>query len=134
MARWLAVLCACVAFAVAGCGDDEESPDTSAGGGQTATDQTQTPTQVREHEVALKDIKFDPAEITVKQGDLVKWTNEDDVGHDVTVKSGPKKFKSGKSGGMGKGDSFTQSFFAPGDYDYVCTVHANMKGTVKVVK
>ena len=141
MARWLAVLLGCLAFALvaAGCGDDEED----SGGGGATTEQAQTDAGTTEktdtgaakgnqHGVAMKDIQFEPAEITIKKGDTVKWTNEEDVSHDVTGESGPKKFKSGPSGGMGKGDSFSTNFTAPGTYDYVCTVHANMKGKVTV--
>ena len=139
MAKWLAILCSCLACGfVLACGSDDES-DTEAKTDEapaatqpTEEEKTDTGAGAKKTKVTMKDIKFDPAEVTIKQGEIVQWTNEDNVGHDVTGESGPKKFKSGDSGAMGKGDRYFTNFTAKGNYDYVCTVHANMKGTITV--
>jgi plastocyanin len=76
----------------------------------------------------MEGIAFNPAEITIKAGDTVTWTNEDSAGHDVTGDA----FKSGAAGGIGNGDTFEHTFDEAGTFDYVCTVHPGMEGTVKV--
>ena len=79
------------------------------------------------------DTTFEPADVTIVKGGTVEWGNVDSVGHDVTKTGGPgPDFKSGESGGMAQGDTFKQTFNTPGKVEYVCTVHANMKGTVTV--
>jgi plastocyanin len=83
--------------------------------------------------VVMEGIAFNPPDVTVNVGDTVTWSNNEDVGHDVTKESGPgADFKSGEPGAMLRGDTFTQVFDAPGKIEYVCTVHANMTGTVTV--
>jgi plastocyanin len=79
-------------------------------------------------EVSMADIAFDPAEVTVSAGDTVTWTNDDSVGHDVTADS----FSSGEPGAMASGDTFEHTFEEAGSFDYVCTVHPGMEGTVVV--
>ncbi len=71
---------------------------------------------------------FLPTSITVTVGDTVTWTNNDSVGHDVTADS----FSSGEPGGMAPGDTFEHTFEEAGSFDYVCTVHPGMEGTVTV--
>ena len=76
----------------------------------------------------MKDIKFNPATVTVKAGDKVTWTNNDTVGHDVTGDD----FDSGDPGGLQNGDTFAHTFDKAGTFDYVCTVHPGMEGSVTV--
>ncbi len=133
MKRWLALLLACLALGlvVAGCGDDDdddggdaqttEQPAEDSGGGDDAA-------AGGGGEVVMKGIKFVPPEVTVAAGDTVTWTNEDTVGHDVTGDS----FSSGDSGGLQNGDTFKFTFKKAGTFDYVCTVHPGMEGSVTV--
>ena len=116
MMRWLALLLACMALGlvVAGCGDDDDDGGGGGGGGGSS--------------VTMEGTAFNPAEITVKAGDTVTWTNEDSIGHDVTGDD----FKSGDAGGLGNGDTFEHTFDQAGTFDYVCTVHPGMEGTVTV--
>jgi plastocyanin len=141
MARWLALLLACMALALvaAGCGDDD---DDDGGGGGAAT--TEQPAGGGDDgggggddggggagggaEVSEEGIAFQPEEVTVSVGDTVTWTNNDSVGHDVTADS----FSSGDAGGMAPGDTFEHTFEEAGTFDYVCTVHPEMEGTVVV--
>jgi plastocyanin len=142
MTKWLAMLMACLALGlvVAGCGDDDE--DESGGGGADTSEPAPADDTAKEEEpaaggktveVAMKDIAFDPEEVTVNAGSKVKWTNEDTVGHDVTKTGGPgPEFSSGDPGGMQEGDTFEATLTAPGTVEYVCTVHPNMKGSIVV--
>jgi plastocyanin len=125
MKRASVMVLACLALVAAGCGDDDDD-----GGADTGAD---TPEQAAPAggggaEVTMQDIKFDPENLTVKAGDTVEWMNEDSVDHDVTADD----FKSGEPGGMASGDTFEHTFKKPGTYDYVCTVHPGMEGTVTV--
>ncbi len=76
----------------------------------------------------MEGIKFVPPEVTVAAGDTVTWTNNDTVGHDVTGDD----FSSGEAGAMGGGDTFEFTFDQAGTFDYVCTVHPGMEGSVTV--
>ena len=141
MTRWLALLLACMALALvaAGCGDDD---DDDGGGGGAATTEEPADTGGDDGggddddgggggggtEVSMADIAFDPAEVTVAVGDTVTWMNDDSVDHDVTADS----FSSGDPGGMAPGDTFDHAFEEAGTFDYVCTVHPGMEGSVTV--
>jgi plastocyanin len=133
MKRWLALLLACLALGlvVAGCGDDDDDD----GGDAQTTEQPAEESGGDDGanaggggEVVMKGIKFVPPELTVAAGDTVTWTNEDTVGHDVTGDS----FSSGDAGGLQNGDTFKFTFKKAGTFDYVCTVHPGMEGSVTV--
>jgi plastocyanin len=136
MAKRLALLFSCLALALVstGCGDDEEESDGGGGGGgQAQPEEKAGGGGGKAVAVVMSGIQFKPDAVTVSKGGKVTWTNEDTVGHDVTKRGGPgPDFKSGDSGGMAQGDTFSQTFNATGTVDYVCTVHANMKATVTV--
>jgi plastocyanin len=138
MAKSLALFCSCVALTIvpAGCGGDDEEESGGGGGGgggQAQPEQNAGGGGGGGTKVSMVQIQFKPAAVTVKKGGKVTWTNDDTVGHDVTKTGGPgPEFKSGGSGGMNQGDTFTHTFNTPGKVTYVCTVHANMQGTVTV--
>jgi plastocyanin len=133
--RSLALLLACLALALAlvACGGDD---DGGGGGGGAATQEQPAPEAEgggaggggAATEVSMKDIEFDPAEVTVDAGATVTWVNDDSVGHDVTADD----FKSGDPGAMQNGDTFEHTFEEAGTFDYVCTVHPGMEGSVTV--
>jgi plastocyanin len=134
--RLLALMVACLALGVvaAGCGgsDNNSSNDNSGGGGGGGG--TSTPAQPApaakggSGDVTMKDIKFNPAKVTIKKGQTVVWTNEDSVGHDVTSDG----FKSGDPGGIENGQTFQHKFPKKGTFNYQCSVHPGMTGEVVV--
>jgi plastocyanin len=81
------------------------------------------------HEVVIKQYMYLPMALTIEQGETVTWTNEDSVAHDVTVTAGPSSFHSPM---LAQGKSWSHTFTAPGTYSYICSVHPDMKATVKV--
>jgi plastocyanin len=76
--------------------------------------------------VSIDNFTFAPAELTVKVGTIVTWTNHDDIPHTV-VSAG--KFRSKT---MDTDDKFSFTFTAAGDYKYFCSLHPHMTGTIKV--
>ena len=75
--------------------------------------------------IAVRDFEFSPTSVDVKTGDTVTWENEGDQTH--TVK-GDGFF----SRAMNSGDTYEFTFDKKGSYDYVCTLHPQMTGTVVV--
>jgi plastocyanin len=136
MKKLLVLLIACVALTLtfAACGDDD---DDDGGGGSAATTTTeQTDTGggggggAEAASVDIPEIAFEPADITVKAGTTVTWTNSDDIPHTVTKEGGPgAEFDSGD---LDPGSTFEQTFDAPGKVGYVCTIHPGQAGTVTV--
>ena len=77
---------------------------------------------------------FEPASITVSAGTTVKWENKDTTLHTVTSGSA-EAGDSGKvfdSSYLGAGKEFEHKFDTAGTFDYYCTLHPHMKGTVVV--
>jgi amicyanin len=135
------MLMACLALGLVavGCGDDDD--DEGNGGSAQTTEQTDTTEEETTEdsggggdsaEVGMQNIQFDPSELTVAAGTTVTWTNNEDVPHDVTKESGPGEDFSSGQGNMQNGDTFEHTFEDAGTYEYVCTVHPNMTGSVTV--
>jgi plastocyanin len=70
---------------------------------------------------------FEPARVTAVAGDPVTFRNADLVTHDVRIGG---LFD---SGAIGRSGSWTQAVDAPGEYPFVCTLHAFMSGHLSVV-
>jgi plastocyanin len=75
--------------------------------------------------VPIQQYSFLPGDITVRAGTTVTWSNEDDAVHTVTAAD-----KSWDSGRLPVGGTFSQTFTEPGTYDFLCSIHPAMKGTV----
>jgi plastocyanin len=84
------------------------------------------PARAEEIKVTIDNFTFQPAELTVKVGTTVTWTNHDDIPHTV-VSAG--KFRSKT---LDTDDSFSFTFTAAGDYKYFCSLHPHMVGMIKV--
>lgn len=83
-------------------------------------------------EVALKDFRFSPADITIKAGTTVVWTNQDSTAHTVTSGTRAAPTDLFDSGDVASGDTFSFTFTTPGVYAYHCTPHQGMDGTITV--
>jgi plastocyanin len=77
--------------------------------------------------VFMKDFLFSPKTVTIDAGESVKWINKGkaEEGHTATGEG----FDSGV---LHQGESYTHKFSTVGTFDYVCTLHSSMKGTVVV--
>jgi plastocyanin len=78
------------------------------------------------NEVFIEGMAYTPSTITVTAGTTVTWTNKDGVAHTVTSAG---NFDSGSIGSNG---TWSHQFTTAGTFQYVCTFHASMNGTVKV--
>jgi plastocyanin len=77
--------------------------------------------------VVIKNFAFSPAMITVAVGTTVTWSNSDQDRHTVTASGGAFK-----SPTLNTGDTFRFTFTKAGRYEYLCTIHPFMTGTVVV--
>ena len=80
------------------------------------------------NKIEIKDFMFSPPTITVKSGETITWINRDDEPH--TIVSVGKKFQ--KSSALDTDEQFTITAGAPGAYEYFCSVHPKMTGTIVV--
>jgi len=87
-------------------------------------------TTTKQNRIEIKDFAFNPQTITVKSGEKVTWINRDEEPH--TIVSVGKQFK--KSTALDTDQEFTITVAAPGTYDYFCSVHPKMTGTIVVEK
>ncbi|RSM63610.1 copper-binding protein [Amycolatopsis sp. WAC 01376] len=79
--------------------------------------------------VEMMGYKYSPASLSVAVGDTVTWTNHDTAPHNVVITDGPEKFTSPT---LQQGQTFSHTFTKAGDYSYYCSVHPDMKASVKV--
>ncbi len=123
--RKLIVLVAIVALALLliGC-VSEQRQTVQQTGEKVMTEKVQSGESVA---VAIKGFKFIPADITVKVGTTVTWTNEDSAPHTVESSDGVLR-----SDELGKGDSWSFTFTKAGKHDYICGIHPSMHGSVTV--
>jgi plastocyanin len=80
-------------------------------------------------EVTIRDYKFIPAEVRIRAGDTVKWTNmEKRTSHSVLFPA-----ENGlESERLFPGESWQRTFTVAGGYSYRCGPHEEMKGVVNV--
>ena len=90
--------------------------------GKAATQAAANPAAVR-----IDNFNFTPLTLVIAPGTTVTWTNADDTPHTVREKDG--KFK---SAALDTDDTFSQTFTAPGEYQYFCSIHPRMVGKIVV--
>jgi plastocyanin len=86
-----------------------------------------TPDSAQGQAVSIENFAFNPDTVTITAGTTVTWTNNDTVAHTVTSTDGAFD-----SGNIAPGESFTFTFSDAGTFDYICSYHPNMQGTVTV--
>jgi plastocyanin len=95
----------------------------AAAGGRTTGAQPKPETM----EIKIDNFTFGPAELTVRAGTTITWTNRDDIPH--TVVSSDKAFKSKV---LDTDEQFSSTFSTPGTFSYFCSIHPKMTGKVVV--
>jgi plastocyanin len=79
------------------------------------------------HTVVISGVRFDPQTLTVKVGDIVIWVNHDPFPHTVTAVN--KQFDSHE---IAAERSWQYKARKAGVFDYACTLHPTMLGTLRV--
>jgi plastocyanin len=80
--------------------------------------------------IDIKNMMFTPSQITVQKGGTVTWTNNDSTAHrvvdDLSNVGGPA------SGDIQPGSSYSFKFEKTGSFQYHCSIHPSMRGTIVV--
>jgi plastocyanin len=94
------------------------------------------PAQAGKKTVTLGDNYYLPTPLTVKKGTTVvwRWPGFDAAGdvHDVKLKSGPKGVKKFHSEAAATDFSFRKKLKVAGKYKIICTLHDDMRMTIRV--
>jgi plastocyanin len=101
-----------------------------AGGGTNDKPQ-QTPAVFEGSEVtiAIRDFDYSPRDATISAGTTVTWVNSDSERHDA-VEAGDELWRTGL---IEEGESGAVTFDDKGEYDYHCSIHPYMEGTLTVI-
>jgi amicyanin len=118
-----ALVCAAIATSVAACTAPANGPAPTV----SATTSTVPAPPVAGTAVNITNFAFTPAALTVKVGDTVTWTNKDEEPH--TIVAGDGSFR---SPGLDTNAAYSYTFTKPGNFDYICSIHPFMHGTVAV--
>lgn len=127
--KHLVALPAVGALLLAGCSSSPPAaqPSVTFGAPAGSASVTAPPAAPNGNQVSIDNFAFAPATLTVKAGSTVTWTNRDEEPH--TVAAGDGSFH---SPGMGTGATYLRTFPTAGTFDYVCSIHPMMHGTVVV--
>ena len=101
------------------CSDDDPAPAASANGSAE--------TAAGGDAVIIEDFTYKPAELEVKAGTTVTFTNKDEFLHTATATD-----KSFDTGNLEQDAASELTFDEVGTFDYLCTIHNSMTGTITV--
>ncbi|MBS1238524.1 MAG: Plastocyanin, partial [Deltaproteobacteria bacterium] len=90
------------------------------------TGEWQTTSFVSDNTIQIKNFAFDPVTITVNVGSTVRWVNQDYAQHRILFSDGMD------SNALAVSQSWSRNFDQAGTFDYNCSIHPSMKGTVIV--
>jgi plastocyanin len=76
--------------------------------------------------VDIVDFGYDPETITVAVDETVTWANTGATTHTVTFTGGPD------CGNVASNAGISRTFDTAGTFEYICTIHPQMTGTVVV--
>ena len=124
----LALGAAAVLLLATACADGNDEPAATSPGPATSASSPASPTADTKT-ITMEDFAFSPANPEVRAGETITVVNKDSAAHTVTAVEGDA-FDTGSIAG-GESGTFTAPTEA-GEYDFVCTFHPNMKGTLIV--
>lgn len=93
----------------------------------TVPPSTATKSEQPDNVIHIKDFKFVPVRLKVPVGTQVVWINDDGTNHII----GDSEL-GWRVGILPPGGSGSFQFDNPGEHTYVCSIHANMRGTLVV--
>jgi plastocyanin len=77
--------------------------------------------------VLMRDLEFNPRNLTIDPGDTVRWENEDSEPHNAIGED-----DSFETPVIDQGETSEHTFQGSGKYPYFCTIHPGMDGTITV--
>lgn len=80
----------------------------------------------------IKSFDFEKANIKIKKGTKVTWTNQDSAKHNVVKEGDGTADLSSEL--LAKGETYSYTFDAVGMTEYLCEPHPYMKGKINVVE
>jgi plastocyanin len=83
--------------------------------------------KVVSHRIVIEGVQYAPQEVTANVGEVIEWINHDPFPHTVTATG--KEFDSHD---IAAGGSWKYTVTRTGAFEYACTYHPTMKGTVRV--
>ncbi|MET9631513.1 cupredoxin family copper-binding protein [Lentzea sp. NPDC006480] len=92
----------------------------------TSSSWVSTAAAAETHQIPIARYAYVPATMTVHVGDVVTWTNQDEASHDVAGGT----FRSPM---LATGQWWSFTFTQPGTFDYVCSVHPDMRAQIVVL-
>jgi plastocyanin len=107
---------------------DRSPANAPSGGGSTAYSSGGGAHKSASASVTMGDLFFSPASVTIAVGDTVTWNNNGQAPHNATADDG-----SFNTPTIEAGQSASHTFNEAGTFSYICTIHPNMKGTVRVL-
>ena len=141
--RWLLPALAALLLIAAACGDDDDDDAASPIPAQTATatatataEATEEPTAEPTAEPTDESsgtthdfdiVYFTLPDVTVAVGDTIRWTNIDGTAHTSAARN-----NDWDSGSLPDRSRFGFTFDAAGSFEYFCTIHPSMVGTITV--
>jgi plastocyanin len=78
--------------------------------------------------VTMGDFFFSPGSVSVAVGDTVTWRNTGQAPHNAVADDG-----SFRTPDLNQGQSASETFTRAGTFSYICTIHPQMEGTVRVL-
>lgn len=87
-------------------------------------------TPVTGNAVTIQNFAYQPANLQVKVGTTVTWTNNDTAPHTVTFRDGSLT----SSSTLRQGDTYSYTFTKTGTFSYYCGFHPYMVGQVTVTQ
>jgi plastocyanin len=107
-------------------GGDRSPADAPSGGGSYRA--TPKAHKSASASVTMGDLFFSPTSVSIAVGDTVTWNNTGQAPHNASADDG-----SFKTPTINNGESTSHTFTQAGTFSYICTIHPNMKGTVRVL-
>lgn len=135
-----------LALGFVACGDGDGNGNDSGSTGAETTGTAEEPTgdsagvggvnapapsgdAVLSEKVEIVDFAYDPDPVRIEEGGKVIWINEDSAPHTATAEDG-----SFDTGTLEEGKLKSETFKESGTYEYICSIHPDMHGTVEVVE
>lgn len=127
--KLLALVTASFLLLGAACGgdDDGDSTESSGSGSETTTEEDSGGGTVA---LTASNLAFEPSDLSAAAGDTIEFTNDDDAPHTFTADDAGID----ESVDAGGSASISLADVEPGSYDFVCTIHPEMKGTLEVTE